>query len=948
MQRARATGGPDGRLKGAKPIGLPAVIGGKVGTNDLDDLLRFSTTSRSSLSLELSNIAKKTNADVELYAFKRPIADVIKKIGKIDFRKLKAKDRRTNFQLISASKRAGNQTENIGLELDQGDYFVRVLQKKGNTKYTLSLRADPIVASPIPVPAPVPVPVPVPTPVPLPEIQFSKATAYQAGEGAGTSQAITLTRTGSTDAASQVQVKITGGTAKAGSDYKNSGFPLTVNFAAGQTKKTVAVPIIQDAAIEGTETITFSLASITNATIGTNKTATLKILDDDTFPTTEVKLGTPISSQIDGNVPTRRYAFKPTAAGDYLFDLTGLAADADIKLLKSDGTLVKSSTSTGQKDEKFIQPLDAGDYIVEVYRKSTGVATGFTLTADKLTDKISNSEATPTDITLSNSETIKSNYAVSNGKDSPVDYYRFTVASRSFLTVQMDGLFGNLDVALYKEGKTPADGLQSNRLGTDAEKFGGTLAAGSTYILKVTPGGTGQGSQYNLNLTLTPKSSVPTIIRDINFGSSGSNPANLTDVGGLAYFSADGEGTDKSLWVTDGTLDKTTKLKDFSGTLSKFTNVDGTLYFVADDGEHGSELWRSDGTTAGTKLVKDINLGTKDSNPDQLTTVGNRLYFLASDGTLGLQSELFRASIDAQGNDVVEKIQDPAQKLESFTAVNLTGIDNTLYFSASHVDLGDELWQIIDTPDTAGTPRVIDLALGEDSSTPGNFTKVGNSVFMSADVKIGVTSQRELIRLNNPTGASPTFDVFNMNGNINGGDPDNLVNVNGDLFFAAKGFDTNSNNVGKELWKLASAETTTTATAPTVVQDINAGSGGSTPHQIVFLGGYLFYLANDGTGESIWRTNVSNGTTLQFAPPNFPSLTGTTVSELTVVGNTLSFVATDSAKGRELWQTDVSGNAKIFDIQANGDSNPKNLINIGNQLFFVADDGVSGNEIWSL
>ena len=48
---------------------------------------------------------------------------------------------------------------------------------------------------------------------------------------------------------------------------------------------------------------------------------------------------------------------------------------------------------------------------------------------------------------------------------------------------------------------------------------------------------------------------------------------------------------------------------------SFFTNVGGTVFFDAGDGVHGVELWRSDGTAAGTQLVSDINPGSAARTP---------------------------------------------------------------------------------------------------------------------------------------------------------------------------------------------------------------------------------------------------------------------------------------------------------------------------------------------
>ena len=60
------------------------------------------------------------------------------------------------------------------------------------------------------------------------------------------------------------------------------------------------------------------------------------------------------------------------------------------------------------------------------------------------------------------------------------------------------------------------------------------------------------------------------------------------------------------------------------------------LFFVAEDGTPQGELWVSDGTLTGTMLVSDSNPITS-SNPNHLTLVNNRLYFSADDGPHGTE-----------------------------------------------------------------------------------------------------------------------------------------------------------------------------------------------------------------------------------------------------------------------------------------------------------------------
>jgi aldose sugar dehydrogenase len=55
----------------------------------------------------------------------------------------------------------------------------------------------------------------------------------------------------------------------------------TVNFAPGETSKTITVPLINDAHVEGNETFVIKLVNPVNTSIGFRPTATVTILDDD-------------------------------------------------------------------------------------------------------------------------------------------------------------------------------------------------------------------------------------------------------------------------------------------------------------------------------------------------------------------------------------------------------------------------------------------------------------------------------------------------------------------------------------------------------------------------------------------------------------------------------------------------------------------------------------------
>ncbi|WP_293340722.1 Calx-beta domain-containing protein [Microcoleus sp. CAWBG58] len=131
--------------------------------------------------------------------------------------------------------------------------------------------------------------------VPASTLQFSAPT-FSVNEDGTTVAAVTVTRTGSATAAVSATVNLTNGTATAPGDY--TGTPIPVNFAAGDsTPKVITVPIVNDTLVEGTETVNLTLANPTGgATIGTQGTASLSIIDNDSLPASTLQFSAPTFS----------------------------------------------------------------------------------------------------------------------------------------------------------------------------------------------------------------------------------------------------------------------------------------------------------------------------------------------------------------------------------------------------------------------------------------------------------------------------------------------------------------------------------------------------------------------------------------------------------------------------------------------------------------------------
>lgn len=143
------------------------------------------------------------------------------------------------------------------------------------------------------------------------------------------------------------------------------------------------------------------------------------------------------------------------------------------------------------------------------------------------------------------------------------------------------------------------------------------------------------------------------------------DPENMVNLNDNLYFTAD-NGTDTSLWRTDGTEAGTLKILDFKdvdlvpGSIKNLVNIKNNLYFSASNGKQGVELWRSDGTQSGTAMVADINPGAADSSPYALTLFKNNIYFYATRNDVG--TELFALPLKPMLGAPVVPVEPPVNE----------------------------------------------------------------------------------------------------------------------------------------------------------------------------------------------------------------------------------------------------------------------------------------------
>ena len=178
---------------------------------------------------------------------------------------------------------------------------------------------------------------------------------------------------------------------------------------------------------------------------------------------------------------------------------------------------------------------------------------------------------------------------------------------------------------------------------------------------------------------------------------------------------------------------------------AELTAVGDLLYFTATRSDTGTELWVSDGTSDGTHIVDDIVPGAGSSSPGELTAVGETLFFAAtgsegrelwklsrigSDGVPDAVEEAAPGGGDGNGDSVPDSQQD-----------NVTSLPNSA--NGSYVTLetppGTTLAQVsaIVNPSPADAPEGVTfpvgfIEFGIEGIAAGSATTV--KLFLPADV----------------------------------------------------------------------------------------------------------------------------------------------------------------------------------------------------------------------
>ncbi len=192
----------------------------------------------------------------------------------------------------------------------------------------------------------------------------------------------------------------------------------------------------------------------------------------------------------------------------------------------------------------------------------------------------------------------------------------------------------------------------------------------------------------------------------------------------------------------------------------------------------------------------------------------------------------------------------------------------------------------------------------------------------------------ELYRYDTDSGISLVKDINTNSSSL----PSGFIQFNGKTYFTATGGTT-----GQELWQTDGTQGTTT-----LVKDINPGPAGSQPslYGAVEYNGELYFSADGGTsGLGLWKTDGTTTGTV-FVRNIGPASNADRIELRTVLNDYLIFETTDySNRTKAIWRTD---GATAGTIQLSSDVSyfaPQNLV-YKNQYYFTKKATDGSLEYW--
>ena len=187
------------------------------------------------------------------------------------------------------------------------------------------------------------------------------------------------------------------------------------------------------------------------------------------------------------------YPFTLTEESDVNINLDGLTANANMRLLTEDGTVINSATNKGTKPKRISDTLKAGEYILEVFVRGNAKT-------DYFLDMKAEEIVVEPWVNLGQFEesysTVNQVGFLTGSRWDESDIYQFAVDEAKFINITLDGLTANLNLELVDSEGSFIDTSSNNK--AQPEEITAFLAPGE-YYARVVPQGSAK-SIYRLSM----------------------------------------------------------------------------------------------------------------------------------------------------------------------------------------------------------------------------------------------------------------------------------------------------------------------------------------------------------------------------------------------------------------------------------------------------------------
>jgi ELWxxDGT repeat protein len=635
--------------------------------------------------------------------------------------------------------------------------------------------------------------------------------------------------------------------------------------------------------------------------------------------------------------------------------LTRMQNNADLIVTGPSGTF--ASRKPGKQNENIDATLDPGQYFVQVNRRTGQTNYRLRLQTTAITDPGSvdpdpDPNPIPTDgndtLTTASLRSIGSTQnTISDRVDNtdPNDYFKFTVSQTGRLVFNLGALSADANLALYRPNGnilTSSNGGSANESivfdVTDASLFG-------TYSIRVFQAAAGSNTNYSLT----------SIIAGLPDNNDSSETAALITVGiSPTPFNNRVDNFDPADFFKFNVTRKGQLSLALSG-LSADANI--ALF-----GPAGSNLFvaSSNGGTTTDQINLDIN------NVSQFGEYKLQVFQAASGSNTNYTMTTSLVPVDVVGGALTEVANALIDVDTATAAAPYTGVDTFV----GGADAADVYYFTV-----AGGDRKfvsVNLTTGSGNPTVTLYQKTGGSPVQVLESKRPAVGDNEQIGGTLDAGtyfiqitdaaatagvdyglsvsARDSTGIPSISRDINFG-PDssnakNLVNVGGNLYFFAESTELdpvtgNAQNV-LALWK---SDNTGTLTGTQQVKTFTGFAAGA----YAVANNTLYFVANDGSGLDLWRTDgTGTGTTKVTSIRDGND----SITNLTAVGGVLYFIAPSVgglSTDLKLWRSDGTA-ITTFQLDA-GSTSIQNLTQVGNALYYSDRDASSptkGQEVFRI